>query len=163
MPATAMPAAPAPPTVIFNTVSTITASPCDIEGLHREAVFVASRARSDEDARAKAALDLMGARIREEQDLLFDSVMNDLPHKVREAASRGQRSVSVLDFGGSDKFGSFCYVYLLRGARGGLVQREMEAMGVKPLLPRLRREVHPFRVRHVWTRATNDNSVLLFW
>ena len=160
------------PVTAISTISTTTSTTIsagdfhiatDIRTLHNEAVGMTSTARSSELARLEMERMEMGGRIREEQERLFGRIMSVVSHAVRDAAARGQHSASVLDFGGSDKFGEFCFLYLVRGAPTGVDKREMDAMGVKPLMHRLKRCLRPFVVRHVWTRATNDNTVILYW
>lgn len=139
--------------------------PHDLAALHAEAVAATQAAvRSADDARARELRD-MGDRLRAEQEQLRRAVMGTLPAAVRRAAADGQRAAVVLRFGGADKLVEFCYLYMLRGPRDAADRAEMRAMGVRPLLPRLRAELQAagFGVHHAWQRSTNDNTLAVTW
>lgn len=119
--------------------------------------------RADEDQARQ--LREQGARLRAEQDALRDHILAGLEEAVRTAAEAGQRFATVLTFSGADRFGEFCYLYMLKGPLKPELRAEMKAMGVAPLLPRLRRELQAagFDVHHAWQRATNENSIAVTW
>ena len=128
-----------------------------MEALFREAQALASRCEHD---RAQAGALEEAARleaIAAAQDLLLAALTEGLAERVLQAAREGKHELDLLAFQGSDTFdGEFCYLYLLKGPR----QREE---GVHPLLPRLRRELSPFVVRHVWKAGTVQNRVVVAW
>lgn len=139
--------------------------PSWLRDLHDHAVQACQRAvaRADED-QAKQLADI-GQRLRAEQDALYRHIMDGLDDAVRAAADAGHRHVTVLAFSGADRFSEFCYLYMIKGPLKPDQRQEMKAMGVTPLLPRLRRELRAagFDVHHAWQRATNENTLTVTW
>ena len=137
----------------------------DLSALYAEAVATTAAAvQHAEDARLQD-MQATGQRMREEQALLYDRVMDALPGAVREAAAKGQRVATILEFAGSDKLDEFCYLYMLKGPHAHEHRHEMRQMGVKPLMYRLRDELGRagFGVHHAWQRATNQNTLAVTW
>ena len=137
------------------------------DALYREAVDLsAAAARRDEDL-ARERLAALAAGLRAAQDSLLAELERRAQQLVPQAAAEGKRSADVLAFKGADMYASgeeqFCYLYLVCGPRERAHRDELRAMGVEPLLSRLRREFRPFDVRHAWNPATNDNAVTLSW
>lgn len=142
--------------------------PDDLEALRAlrlEAAQLGEAAVAAADLQEAAEREAMGQRLVEEQDRLYGLVLGNLPSAVREAAAAGQRSAVVLRFGGADKLGEFCYLYMLKGPHSPDGKAEMKALGAAPLLHRLRAALNPagFRVWHAWQRATNDNTLAVSW
>jgi hypothetical protein len=137
----------------------------DLGALYSEAVALAAAAVAEADHAQAQEVNAMGARLREEQDSLYARIMAAIEPAVRDAAAKGARHAVVMRFGGSDVFSEFCYLYMLKGPHKADQREEMKAMGVKPLLARLRRELRPhgFDVVHAWQRATNDNTLTVVW
>lgn len=140
----------------------------------RESVAAAARGVAAEEGRRRA----WAARVIAAQARLSAEVKERLPGAVRAAAAGGERVAKLLEFAGTDAFRSsspedgssaddedFCYLFLLKGPHvANRAQRDdFQASGGVPLLPYLRRELHPFRVRHVWDRSTNNNLLLAEW
>lgn len=144
--------------------SSADASP-DLGDLYQEAVRTTEEAIHRYECTHEEELRAMGARLRDEQDRLYGLIIGSLPAAVREAAALGRRVATVLAFEGCDKLDEFCYLYMLKGPYKHDQREEMALMGVKPLLPRLRRELARagFRVFHAWQRATNENTLSVSW
>lgn len=136
-----------------------------LEDLYAEAVALsaAAVARVEEDARLE--LEATGRRMAAEQERLYRHVIDAMPVAVRAAAAKGQRVATILEFGGGDKLHDFCLLYMLKGPHAAEHRQEMKAMGVKPLLPRLRSVLGRagFGVHHAWQRATNQNTLAVTW
>ena len=95
--------------------------------------------------------------IKTAQAQLLRTVTDGLADRVMQAAREGKRELELLAFEGGDTFdGEFCYLYLLKGPR-------QPEDGVEPLLPRLRKQLLPFSVRHVWRQGTVQNRVVMAW
>jgi hypothetical protein len=141
------------------------AGAADLHELYAEAVAATRDAVALAEAESARELEAMGERLRAEQGRLFRAVMAGVPEAVRAGAARGQRHAAVLQFGGSDKFGEFCYLYMIKGPYKPELREEMRAMGARPLLPRLRATLRAagFGVHHAWQRATNENSLVVSW
>lgn len=139
--------------------------PAWLKDLHDQALQTCMGAVARVDEEAARQLNDMGERLRAEQQALHDRIMTDLEGAVRRAAEAGQRHATVLSFSGADRFDEFCYLYMLKGPLKPELHAEMKAMGVAPLLPRLRRELRAagFDVHHAWQRATNENSITVTW
>lgn len=137
----------------------------DLVGLHAEAVATSAGAVARADDARREELRAMGARMAAEQERMHAVIMSALPPAVRMAAANGQRVATILEFSGADKLDEFSYLYMLKGPHGHDQRNEMRAMGVKPLLPRLRRELQAagFGVHHAWQRATNQNTLAVTW
>lgn len=88
---------------------------------------------------------------------LLRRVTEFVPEAVRACAARGERHAVVLQFQGPDTFdGEFCYLYLLKGPRGGDPE-------ITPLLVTLRDALKPFRVTHEWRDGTVANTLTVAW
>lgn len=139
--------------------------PPDFRALYADAVRITEsavrQAEEDEEARLRDA----GARLRAEQDRLHALVVSAIPEAVTFAASQGRRVATVLTFDGGDKFGEFCYLYMLKGPYKHEHRQEMRAMGASPLMGRIRDALSGtgFRLHHSWQRATNENILSVSW
>ena len=112
----------------------------------------AGLARRAEEARAVHL-----AAVSRAQTALLERIVEGVPGAVRASATRGERIAAVLEFQGPDTFdGEFCYLYLLKGPRGG-------DPDIKPLLATLRDALTPFRVTHDWRDGTVANAVTVAW
>lgn len=144
------------------------------EAQRETAVAAAAGTRADEERRLS-----WGKRALSAQAGFSARLKESIPELVRAAASRGEHSATLLDFKGTDTFTAasstdgevsvddeaFCYLFLLKGphhANQGQCD-DFVAVGGAPLLPYLRREVHPFALRHVWDRSTNNNALVIEW
>jgi hypothetical protein len=160
------PPTPAPaPAPMPTPAPTPRAVAADLAALYAAAVAASRQAVDDVAAAHERELQEMGGRLRKEQDSLYEHVMGVLPGAVMEAACKGHRYTTVLTFDGSDKFSEFCYLYMLKGPYKPEQRAEMRAMGVRPLLYRLRAALQPsgFGICHSWQRATNENTVVITW
>lgn len=137
----------------------------DLTALYAEAVAATANAVQEADDARLQDMQATGQRMRDEQARLYSLVMDALPGAVREAAAKGQRVATVLEFSGSDKLDEFCYLYMLKGPHAHEHRHEMRLMGVKPLMHRLRDELGRagFGVHHAWQRATNQNTLAVTW
>ncbi len=113
----------------------------------------------------RAAAEAMGNRLREEQAKLLGTLLARVPTVILEAAAKGQRVATLLEFSGGDLFEEFCYLYMIKGPHAFEARAEMKRAGVTPLLDVLRRALEPagFKVWHAWQRATNQNLVTVSW
>lgn len=137
----------------------------DLSQLYQEAVATTWGAVRQAELSREQELRETGDRLRAEQGRLYQIVMQAIPGAVREAAAKGQRTAVILRFSGSDRLDEFCYLYMLKGPHNHEHRDEMRAMGARPLLQRLRHELHQagFGVVHTWQRATNDNTLAVTW
>lgn len=141
-------------------------SPESLRRLHDQAVEAARLAVAAVDDAHAQELRAMGARLRDEQAQLYARVMGPcLGAAVQQASAAGHRVATVLRFEGSERWSEFCILYMLKGPVKADQRAEMRAMGVSPLLPRLRRELQAagFGVHHAWQRATNENTLAVTW
>lgn len=122
----------------------------------------ASAVQQQEEDEAEARKQ-MGVRLRAEQDRMLELILTNVPDAVREAAVKGRRIATVLDFSGADKLGEFSFLYMLKGPHKHEQRQEMRAMGAKPLIYRVRDALRPFAVHHAWQRATNENTLSVSW
>lgn len=140
-------------------------TPALLEELYAEAVATcaAAVARAEEDTRRELAE--TGRRMAAEQERLYSHILDAMPTAVRGAAAKGQRVATILEFGGGDKLQDFCVLYMLKGPHAAEGRAEMKAMGVRPLLHRLRSVLTRagFGVHHAWQRATNQNTLAVTW
>ena len=141
------------------------------EAKRETAVALAAGALAREDRRRA-----WGKRALSAQSGLSARLKESIPELVRAAAAGGEGSATLLSFKGTDTFASssadvdddeaaFCYLFLLKGPHSANPEQceDFAAVGGTPLLPYLRREVHPFALRHVWDRSTNDNALVIEW
>ena len=135
----------------------------DFKALFAEARALSAAALDMAAEEAASQLRHTGERIRQEQDRLFDIMVGSAREAVLDSASKGGRSADVLNFDGADKFGEFTYLYMIKGPVRRDQLKDMKAMGVRPLLPRLNHALRPFFVSHVWDRMTNENAVRISW
>lgn len=141
------------------------ATDVDLVALHREAVQMTCESVRNAEEAAAAERAAMGARLRAEQARLRELIMSGVAGAVREAAAGGHRVATILRFDGSVKLDEFCYLYMLKGPYKSELRQEMQAMGVRPLLPFLKNEMRRagFKLWHTWQRATNENTLTLSW
>lgn len=133
----------------------------------------AAGVRAEEERRL-----VWGKRALSAQSALSARLKESIPELVRAAAGRGERSATLLDFKGTDTLETssstdagavddeaFCYLFLLKGPHHANPAQcdDFAAVGGVPLLAYLRREVHPFVLRHVWDRSTNNNALVIEW
>jgi hypothetical protein len=142
------------------------------EAQRETAMAVAAGMRAREERRRA-----WGQRALSAQAVLAARLKESIPGLVHAAAAGGERSATLLDFKGTDTFAfassaetvddeaAFCYLFLLKGPHRANPEQceDFAAVGGVPLLPFLRREVHPFALRHVWDRSTNDNALVIEW
>jgi hypothetical protein len=131
--------------------------------LRDEVLEASDRSKDRMRAEAEDARQAELERMLLEQNRLMGIVMNNLPVAVRHAAEEGARSATLLNYDGADKFGEFCYLYLIRGPPAHADREKLQAGGIVPLLHRLSGLVRPFTIRHVWNRATNANALVAYW
>ncbi len=136
--------------------------------LYAEAVALSAQACVQAQKQAEDRERELARKTALAQDALVAQVLASAPVAVRAAASQGERSAVVLEFGGGDVYGAaeeeqLSYLYLLKGPRESARRRELTAYGFEPLLMRLRRTLVPFRVDHVWEQATNVNYISVSW
>jgi hypothetical protein len=136
------------------------------EDLYREA-RAATVSAADELAEYELASEAAFiAQVEAAQDALVAELVTSAPEKVRAAAARGQDHASLIDWVGPEKYNpagasvpprdaDLCYLFLVKGPR--------EPDHVPGCLPRLRKALAPFRVRHEWNQANNLNSVIVSW
>lgn len=136
-----------------------------LTALAAEARRLTAQAAFDAEAAERAAREATAARIREEQHRLYEEIMRGLPEAVRRAACEGRACVDLLSFQGVQRYDEFTYLYMLKGPVTPQERADMKAMGLKPLMARLRRELTPagFRLRHDWDRATHENTLTVSW
>lgn len=128
-----------------------------MESLWTEARTLVATFEDDAAAAAERERAAHVAAVAVAQAKLRATLLEDFGDRVREAAARGARELELAAFEGPDTYdGEFCYLYLLRGPR-------VAEAGVVPLLATLRRELAPFRVRHVWRQGTVMNRVVVTW
>lgn len=128
-----------------------------MDSVFEEARALAATFEHDAAAAAERERQAHVAAVAVAQAKLRATLLEDFRDRVREAAAAGKRELELLAFEGPDTYdGVFCYLYLLRGPR------QAEA-GLVPLLATLRRELAPFRVRHVWKQGTVMNRVVVSW
>lgn len=139
--------------------------PVDFRLLHAHAVQATQDAVQTAIQDEIDQLRELGNRLKTEQDRLFDTIVRGIPTAVMEAASQGKRTAILLKFDGADKFAEFCYLYMLKGPHKYEHRQEMRAMGVKPLMTKLRDLLctSGFSVHHSWQRATNENVLCVSW
>lgn len=133
--------------------------------LYREARAATLSASTDLAEYELASEAAFVAQVEAAQTALVARILGGAADRIRAAAAAGQDHVSLLDWVGPEKFNpagdgppreaDLCYLFLVKGPR--------EPDHVNGCLPRLRRELAPFRVRHDWNQATNLNSVIVSW
>lgn len=137
----------------------------DLAALYVHAVAACAEAADRAQTARTQELADMGVRLRAEQERVYAQIMAALPGAVKAAAAQGLRAATVLEFAGADKLDEFCYLYMIKGPYAPEHRQEMKAMGVKPLLYRLRDELRAagFWLTHAWQRATNQNTLEVSW
>ena len=136
-----------------------------LRALARRALELTNAAVTRVEEDRVAALAATGARMRAEQDILFKQVMCSLPAAVCDAASAGRRTAHLRHFAGGDLLAEFSVLYMLKGPHNKDDRAEMRAMGVKPLMGRLRNMLTSagFGLHLSWQRATNQNLLSVTW
>lgn len=133
--------------------------------LHAEAVAATRNAVRVAETARRVETQELGLALRTEQEKWYQQIIAAAPAAVKEASAKGHRVAVLHRFDGADKFGDFCYLYMLKGPYKPEHRAEMRAMGAKPLLPRFRNvfQAAGFGVYHAWQRATNENTFSITW
>jgi len=135
-----------------------------MDALFVDAQLVSRRVEVDVAAAAADELEEHVRAVAAAQRQLLDTMLADFEAKVREAAGKGLREVTMLEFEGQDTFCDLYYLYLLKGPRSSpRAPPSGHVHGVVPLLVTLRDALKPFRVTHVWKDGTVHNSVKASW
>lgn len=105
-----------------------------------------------------------GAALAKARERLVERVMDGMEERVKEAARRGLREVSVYTFEGTELIDGFFTLYLLKGPRteGAYVAAKTRAK-TTPVMHSLARRLHPFTLRHQWVEGTLHNQVIMSW
>lgn len=102
----------------------------------------------------------LSLRAAKASDDIVESILGSLRDKLEESALEGSRSLVVFEFRGADTIedsdGTLSVLFVVKGPRDLPVCFE-------PVLPRLRKVLKPFDVRHRWDTATNMNSIVVEW
>ena len=125
--------------------------------LYSEALAQTHGADTGASRRAETARVEHLAAVSLAQTALLRRITEVVPDAVRACAARGERHAVVLQFQGPDTFdGELCYLYLLKGPRGG-------DPDITPLMVTLRDALKPFRVTHEWRDGTVANTLTVAW
>lgn len=94
-------------------------------------------------------------------DLLVSRVCKGLEAKVHAAATVGSTHMDLCRFQGNDleEESGFPMLTLIKGPR----DPELRPLCGPNVLQRLRTELAPFRVQHVWHTRSNVNRLVLSW
>lgn len=152
--------------VVAHADTQTAAQPVDFKELHSMACRVSSAADRASRVQEEAEAARLAVCMAEESERLWAALVQSVPEAVMSAARQGLRTASIVQFEGSAKYGTFCYLYLIKGPHNDAAAwQDMQRAGCVPLLTRLRDLLRPagFRVWHAWDRATNDNTVCVAW
>lgn len=132
-------------------------SSSDKDSFYKEAQALSSKARQVTEPDFHDLAEGVNAAI----EALAEGIIKNFDATVRAAATLGATRVDVLRFHGGDleERSGFPYLTLLKGPR----DKDLRALVPSTLLERLRKDLAPFEVYHIWHNRSNINRLVVSW
>ena len=134
-----------------------------MNALYAEAVEVSNAASAFEDLREFDETVKFVEKIQNAQSLLLDHILKGIEKPVIEAAASGAKYTTVFEFKGAELFEGHSILFMLLGGAEHDRRAQLDQFGFEPLKETLTQKLKPFGVHHLWEKATNSNSIALYW
>ncbi|AGE50085.1 hypothetical protein ATCVCanal1_159L [Acanthocystis turfacea Chlorella virus Canal-1] len=131
--------------------------------LYTEAVEVSNAADSFASLVEFETTKLFVEEVQKAQASLVEHILSCAETEVIAAAAAGLKYATVFEFKGSDLHEDFNILFQLFGGAEQERRDQLAQFGFSGCYEELMKRVSPFYVKHSWDRATNNNSITLFW
>ncbi|AGE55558.1 hypothetical protein ATCVMN08101_178L [Acanthocystis turfacea Chlorella virus MN0810.1] len=131
--------------------------------LYTEAVTVSNAAEAFSSLVEFDSTKLFVEKAQKAQESLVEHIVSLAEAEVISAAAAGLKYATIFDFKGSDLHEDFNILFLLFGGVEQERREQLGQFGFSGAYEELMKLVAPFYVKHHWDRATNGNSIILFW
>jgi hypothetical protein len=131
--------------------------------LYAEAVCVSNAAESFASLVDFESTQLFVEKVQKAQESLVEHILSSAEAEVISAAAAGMKYATIFDFKGSDLHEEFNILFMLFGGAEQERRDQLAQFGFSGCYEELAHRVAPFYIKHSWDRATNNNSITLFW
>jgi hypothetical protein len=134
-----------------------------LSALYAEAVQVSAAAAAFEDLVEFESTSLFVEKIQAVQKELIAHIVSLVEPAVISAAASGAKHVDVFTFKGAELFGGYNILFNLFGGIEQDRREQLGQFGFQGCYSDLLQALQPFYVKHSWERATNNNTITVFW
>jgi hypothetical protein len=131
--------------------------------LYAEAVGVSNAAEAFASLVDFDSTKIFVEEVQKAQKSLVEHNLSHAESEVISAAAAGLKYASIFEFKGSDLHEDFNILFMLFGGAEQERRDHLEQFGFHGVYEELMNRVAPFYIKHSWDRATNNNTITLFW
>ena len=135
----------------------------NIQSLYTEAVTVSNAAEAFASLVDFDSTKIFVEEVQKAQKSLVEHILSLAEAEVISAAAAGLKYATIFEFKGSDLHEDFNILFMLFGGVEQERRDQLAQFGFGGCYEELMNRVAPFYVKHSWDRATNNNSITLFW
>jgi len=131
--------------------------------LYAEAVGVSNAAEAFASLVDFDSTKLFVEEVQKAQESLVEHILSHAEAEVISAAAAGLKYATIFEFKGSDLHEDFNILFMLFGGVEQDRRDHLSQFGFSGCYEELMNRAAPFYVKHSWDRATNNNTITLFW
>jgi len=131
--------------------------------LYAEAVGVSNAAEAFASLVDFDSTKIFVEEVQKAQEALVEHILSHAEAEVISAAAAGLKYATIFEFKGSDLHEDFNILFMLFGGVEQERRDHLEQFGFHGVYEELMNRVAPFYIKHSWDRATNGNSITLYW
>ncbi|AGE53436.1 hypothetical protein ATCVGM07011_163L [Acanthocystis turfacea Chlorella virus GM0701.1] len=135
----------------------------NFRALYTEAVEVSNAAESFASLVDFETTKVFVEEVQKAQESLVEHILSCAEAEIISAAAAGLKYATVFEFKGSDLHEDFNILFMLFGGVDQDRRDQLAQFGFSGCYEDLMKRVEPFYIKHSWDRATNNNSITLFW
>ncbi|AGE49066.1 hypothetical protein ATCVBr0604L_160L [Acanthocystis turfacea Chlorella virus Br0604L] len=135
----------------------------NFRALYTEAVEVSNAAESFASLVDFETTKVFVEEVQKAQESLVEHILSCAEAEIISAAAAGLKYATVFEFKGSDLHEDFNILFMLFGGVDQERRDQLAQFGFSGCYEDLMKRVEPFYIKHSWDRATNNNSITLFW
>ena len=135
----------------------------NFQSLYIEAVDVSNSADAFAALVDFETTKLFVEEVQKAQESLVEHILSSAEAEVISAAAAGLKYATIFEFKGSDLHEDFNILFMLFGGVEQDRRDHLEQFGFSGCYEKLMKRVAPFYIKHAWDRATNNNTITLFW
>lgn len=135
----------------------------NFQKLYDEAVVVSNAAEAFEDLVEFETTQKFVENVMIAQNNLIVHVLSKAENHVISAAAAGMKHADIFEFKGSELFEDFNILFMLFGGAEADRREQLGQYGFVGCFDAMMKCVSPFYLKHTWDRATNSNTLTLFW
>ena len=134
-----------------------------LAALYTEAVEVSAAAVAFEDLVDFESTSEFVEKIQAAQKELIAHIVSIAEPAVISAAASGAKHADLFTFKGNELFADYNVLFMLFGGVEQDRREQLGQFGFYGCYEDLLQALSPFYVKHHWERATNKNSISVFW